>query len=53
MTCVLAFGVQGVADALTSLRKATPDSGDGAIIPKMTSGGNACVFTVAGASGDD
>ena len=54
MTLVLAFSVPGIADALTSLRKATDNNGDGAIIRKSSTG-NTFVFTVEGASvvGDD
>ena len=52
MVLVLTFSVQGIADALTSLRKATDDSGDGAII-RVSSSGNTFVFTVAGTSEDD
>ena len=47
MTLVLAFSVQGTADALTSLRKATDNNGDGAIIRKSSTS-NTFVFTIAG-----
>ena len=47
MMLVLTFSVQGIADALTSLRKATDDSGDGAII-RVSSSGNTFIFTIAG-----
>ena len=48
---VLAFGVQGTADALTSLKKAADNNGDSATIRVSTS--HDFAFTVAGFTSDD